>query len=154
MPLNERCHQAVVRAGIFHNKEVYGIMQGYEGMIEGDFVKLGARSVGNILQRGGTILKTARSEEFKTKEGRKKAFEALSKSGIDALIAIGGDGTFTGLHALYNEHKLPSLCIPEPLTTTLPEPIIPLVLIPPRILLLKLLIRSGYCPFAQPVVFY
>lgn len=104
--------RAVVRTGIYHKKEVYGIMQGYEGMIEGDVVKLGARSVGNILQRGGTILKTARSEDFKTKEGRKKAYDQLTKVGIDALIAIGGDGTFTGLHALYNEFKIPSLCIP------------------------------------------
>ncbi len=104
--------RAVVRAGIYHNKEVYGIMQGYEGMINGELVKLGARSVGNILQRGGTILKTARSEEFKTKEGRQKAYNELKKVGIDALIAIGGDGTFTGLHALHNEFQIPSLLIP------------------------------------------
>lgn len=104
--------RAVVRTGIFHKKEVFGIMRGYEGMIEGDFVKLGARSVGNILQRGGTILKTARSDEFKTAEGRKQAYEQLRKEGIDALIAIGGDGTFTGLHKLYQEFQLPSLCIP------------------------------------------
>ncbi len=66
--------RAVVRAGIYYKKDVFGIMQGYEGMIAGDVVKLGARSVGNILQRGGTILKTARSEEFKTPEGRKIAW--------------------------------------------------------------------------------
>ncbi|MBX2969233.1 MAG: 6-phosphofructokinase [Cyclobacteriaceae bacterium] len=104
--------RAVVRTGIFHKKEVFGITRGYEGMIEGDFVKLGARSVGNILQRGGTILKTARSDEFKTAEGRKQAYDQLRKEGIDALIAIGGDGTFTGLHKLYLEYQLPSLCIP------------------------------------------
>lgn len=104
--------RAVVRTAIFHKKEVFGIMRGYEGMIEGDFVKLGARSVGNILQRGGTILKTARSDEFKTPDGRKQAYDQLRKEGIDALIAIGGDGTFTGLHKLYQEFQLPSLCIP------------------------------------------
>lgn len=104
--------RAVVRASIYYNKEVYGIMQGYEGMIDGDIVKLGARSVGNIIQRGGTILKSARSEEFRTAEGRAKAFANLKKNGIDSLIAIGGDGTFTGLHKFYQEFKVPSLCIP------------------------------------------
>jgi 6-phosphofructokinase 1 len=104
--------RAVVRAAIFYKREVYGIMRGYEGMIEGDMVRLGARSVGNILQRGGTILKSARSEEFKTSEGRKKAFNQLKKNGIDSLIAIGGDGTFTGLHAFYEEFQIPSVCIP------------------------------------------
>jgi 6-phosphofructokinase 1 len=104
--------RAVVRASIFYKKEVYGIMQGYEGMISGDIVKLGARSVGNIIQRGGTILKTARSHEFRTKEGREKAFQNLTKNGIDALVAIGGDGTFTGLHKFYEEYAVPSICIP------------------------------------------
>lgn len=104
--------RAVVRAAIYYKKEVYGIMQGYEGMIDGDIVKLGARSVGNIIQRGGTILKTARSQEFRTKEGREKAFQNIKKNGIDALVAIGGDGTFTGLHKFYEEYQLPSICIP------------------------------------------
>ena len=104
--------RAVVRAGIYYKKEVFGIMRGYEGMIDGDIVKLGARSVGNILQRGGTILKSARSMEFKTPEGRKKAHDNLRKDKIDALIAIGGDGTFTGLHTFYEEYKIPSICIP------------------------------------------
>lgn len=104
--------RAVVRASIYYNKEVYGIMRGYEGMIDGEIVKLGARSVGNILQRGGTILKSARSEEFRTKEGREKALANLKKHGIEGLIAIGGDGTFTGLHKFYEEHKIPSICIP------------------------------------------
>src|SRR5215203_1648256 len=85
--------RAVVRACSYYKKECFGIMRGYEGMIEGDLVKLGARSVGNILQRGGTILKTARSAEFRTPEGRKQAFEKLCKDGINALVAIGGDGT-------------------------------------------------------------
>ena len=104
--------RAVVRAAIYYKKEVFGIMRGYEGMIEGDFVKLGARTVGNIIQRGGTILKSARSETFRTKEGREKAIQNLRAEGIDALIAIGGDGTFTGLHKLYEEYNLPSVCIP------------------------------------------
>lgn len=104
--------RAVVRSSIFYKKEVYGIMQGYEGMISGDIVKLGARSVGNIIQRGGTILKTARSQEFRTKEGREKAYQNLKKNGIDALVAIGGDGTFTGLHKFYEEYAVPSICIP------------------------------------------
>jgi 6-phosphofructokinase 1 len=104
--------RAVVRASIFYKKEVYGIMQGYEGMISGEIVKLGARSVGNIIQRGGTILKSARSKEFRTPEGRAKAYQNLKKHGIDALVAIGGDGTFTGLHKLYEEYAIPSICMP------------------------------------------
>ena len=87
-------------------------MRGYEGMIDNEIVKLGARSVSNILQRGGTILKTARSEMFRTKEGREKAYQNLKKSGIDALVAIGGDGTFTGLHKFNEEFNIPSICIP------------------------------------------
>src|SRR5688500_5687283 len=104
--------RAVVRACAYYKKDVYGIMRGYEGMIEGDIVKLGARSVGNILQRGGTILKTARSDAFRTPEGRKEAYQRLKKEGIDALIAIGGDGTFTGLHKFYEECKIPTVGIP------------------------------------------
>jgi 6-phosphofructokinase 1 len=104
--------RAVVRAAIYYKKDIYGIMQGYEGMIEGDIVKLGARSVGNIIQRGGTILKSARSQEFRTKEGREKAFINLKKHGIEALVAIGGDGTFTGLHKLQEEYGIPAVCIP------------------------------------------
>ena len=112
--------RAVVRACAFYKKEAFGIMRGYEGMIEGDLVKLGPRSVGNIIQRGGTILKTARSEEFKTPEGRKKAFENLKEEGIDALVAIGGDGTFTGLHKFFEEYAIPSVCIPGTIDNDLP----------------------------------
>jgi 6-phosphofructokinase 1 len=104
--------RAVVRTSIYYKKEVFGIMQGYDGMISGDIVKLGARSVGNIIQRGGTILKSARSQEFRTKEGRKKAFDNLKRNGIEALVAIGGDGTFAGLHVFYEEYGIPSICIP------------------------------------------
>lgn len=112
--------RAVVRASIYYKKEVFGIMRGYEGMIDGDIVKLGARSVGNILQRGGTILKSARSQEFRTPEGRKKAFDQLKKHGIDALIAIGGDGSFAGLHAFFEEYHLPSVCIPGTIDNDIP----------------------------------
>lgn len=104
--------RAVVRAAIYYKLDVFGIMRGYEGMIEGDMVRLGVRSVGNTLQRGGTILKTARSKEFRTPEGRKKAYDNLGKEGIQALIAIGGDGTFNGLHALHSEYGIPTICIP------------------------------------------
>jgi 6-phosphofructokinase 1 len=104
--------RAVVRACTYYKKECYGIMRGYEGMIDGDIVKLGARSVGNILQRGGTVLKSARSDEFRTPEGRKKAYDNLKKLGIEGLVAIGGDGTFTGLHKFYQEYNIPSICIP------------------------------------------
>ncbi len=112
--------RAVVRACAYYKKEAYGIMRGYEGMIEGDFVKLGPRSVGNIIQRGGTILKTARSKEFKTPEGRKRAYDNLKAEGIDALVAIGGDGTFRGLHKFNEEYSIPSVCIPGTIDNDLP----------------------------------
>jgi 6-phosphofructokinase 1 len=104
--------RAVVRSCTYYKKYCQGIMRGYEGMIEGDFIKLDARSVGNIIQRGGTILKSARSKEFRTPEGRQKAYEHIKKHSVDALIAIGGDGTFTGLHKFYEEFGIPSVCIP------------------------------------------
>jgi 6-phosphofructokinase 1 len=112
--------RAVVRSAIYYDKEIFGIVRGYEGMIEGDFVKLGARSVGNIIQRGGTILKSARSETFRTSEGRAKAYENIVKHEIDALVAIGGDGTFTGLHKFYEEYKIPSICIPGTIDNDIP----------------------------------
>ena len=89
-------------------------------MIENDLVKLNARSVSNIIQRGGTILKSARSKEFRTEEGRAKAYENLRARNIDALIAIGGDGTFTGLHKFYEEYKMPVVCIPGTIDNDLP----------------------------------
>lgn len=104
--------RAVVRGSIFYKKEIFGIHRGYEGMIENDIAQLGARSVSNILQFGGTTLQSARSEAFKTIEGRKKAWKNLKKHGIDALVAIGGDGTFTGLHAFHKEFGIPTVCIP------------------------------------------
>jgi len=90
------CLRAVVRTAIYHNLEVVGIMHGYDGLIKGEFIPLGVKSVSGIIQRGGTILKTARSKEFLTLEGRKKAFENLKKNNIDGVVAIGGDGTFKG----------------------------------------------------------
>ena len=95
-------------------------MRGYEGMIDGEIVKLGARSVGNIIQRGGTILKSARSEAFRTPAGRQKAYDNLKKNGINALIAIGGNGTFNGLHAFHQEFGVPSVCIPGTIDNDLP----------------------------------
>jgi 6-phosphofructokinase 1 len=112
--------RAVVRAGIYYNKEIVGIYRGYEGMIEGDFEEMDVRSVANILQRGGTMLKSARSKEFRTPEGRKKAFEQLKKHNIDGLIGIGGDGSFTGMHHLYLEHGLPYICIPGTIDNDIP----------------------------------
>jgi 6-phosphofructokinase 1 len=112
--------RAVVRACTYYKIEAFGIMRGYEGMIEGDFVKLGARSVGNIIQRGGTILKSARSKEFRTPEGRKKAYDNIKEESIDALVAIGGDGTFTGLNKFFQEFQVPSICIPGTIDNDLP----------------------------------
>jgi len=106
------CIRAVVRTGLYHNLRVAGIMRGYEGMIQGEIEELEAKSVANIIQRGGTVLKTARSEEFMTREGRQKAYEQLKKAGIDALVAIGGDGTFTGAAVFQSEFDIPVIGIP------------------------------------------
>ncbi len=112
--------RAVVRSCIYYGKRVFGIYRGYDGMIQNDIEELGARSVSHIIQRGGTILKSSRSDEFRTQEGRKKAFENLKSHGIDALVAIGGDGTFAGLNVFYNEFKMPSICIPGTIDNDLP----------------------------------
>ena len=106
------CVRAVVRGGIYHGLEVMGITRGYDGLMKGDFYNLKSYSVSNILGRGGTILKSARSMEFKTEEGRKLAFENLKKNEIDGLIVIGGDGTFTGANLLYKEHNIPVIGCP------------------------------------------
>ena len=90
------CIRAVVRTAIFHKLEITGIMHGYDGMIRGEFVSMNAKSVSGIVHRGGTVLKTARSSEFMTEGGRKKAKENLEKHGVDGVVAIGGDGTFRG----------------------------------------------------------
>lgn len=104
--------RAVVRSASFYGVEVLGITRGYEGMIEGDITRMGTRSVGNIIQRGGTILKCARSDAFRTKEGRATAIAQLRKYNIDSLVGIGGDGTFNGLHHLIQESGIPGVCIP------------------------------------------
>jgi 6-phosphofructokinase 1 len=106
------CIRAVVRTSIFRGLEVYGIYQGYEGMIEGNIKRLQSHSVSNIVQRGGTILKSARSMEFKTPEGRKKAYENIKGLGIDGLVAIGGDGTFTGAKIFFEEYGIPTVGCP------------------------------------------
>lgn len=90
------CIRAVVRTALYHQKEVMGIMRGYNGMIQDEFIQLDAKSVSGIIHRGGTILKTARSKEFMTPEGQQKALENLKKNRIDGIVAIGGDGTFRG----------------------------------------------------------
>lgn len=106
------CVRAVVRSGLYNGCEVIGIQHGYEGMITGNFVDLGARSVSNIIQRGGTILRTARSEAFRMPEGRAQAALHLKKAGIEGLIAIGGDGTFQGAALLSEEHALSIVGVP------------------------------------------
>ena len=90
------CIRAVVRTALFHKIEVAGIRHGYDGMLRGEFIPMSAKSVSGIIQRGGTMLKTARSAEFMTKEGMKKAKENLEKHNIEGVVAIGGDGTFKG----------------------------------------------------------
>lgn len=92
--------RSVVRTCAYYKIECVGIYRGYQGMIEGDFTLLTARSVNNIINKGGTILKSARSDEFRTSEGRKKAHENLIKQHIDGLVVIGGDGSFTVFHQL------------------------------------------------------
>lgn len=104
--------RAVVRTAVRHNIKSLGIMRGYSGMIEGDFIELHSHSVANILQTGGTILKSARNEEFKTKEGRQKAFQQLQKAGIDALVCIGGNGSYAGALKLNEEYGLPCIGLP------------------------------------------
>jgi 6-phosphofructokinase 1 len=106
------CIRAVVRTGIYHNLEVYGITRGYSGLIDNDIHKMDSRSVANIIQRGGTILKTARCKEFLTPEGRKKAYNNLKKLGINGLVVIGGDGSFKGAQIFSNEFDIPCIGIP------------------------------------------
>jgi 6-phosphofructokinase 1 len=106
------CIRSVVRTALYLGIDVYGIKYGYNGMIDGDIYKMKSYSVSNILQKGGTILKSARSVEFRTKEGRKKAFEQLQKRGIEGLVAIGGDGTLTGANLFYEEYGIPTIGCP------------------------------------------
>ena len=104
--------RSVVRTCAFYKIECAGIYRGYQGMIEGDFISLDARSVKGIINKGGTFLKSARSNEFRTKEGRQKAYDALTAANIDALVVIGGDGTFTGALIFNQEFNFPVMGIP------------------------------------------
>lgn len=104
--------RAIVRTGIYNKLEVFGVMYGYRGMIHGDIFKMDTKSVANIIQRGGTILKTARSKEFYEHEGREKAFQQLKKHNIDGVVVIGGDGSFKGALALNEEFGIPCIGLP------------------------------------------
>ena len=104
--------RAVVRTCTYYNVKCIGYYRGYEGMIENDFIELTSRNVKNIINKGGTILKSARSKEFRTIEGRKQAYENLKEESIDAIVLIGGDGTFTGGALFSKEHDIPVIGIP------------------------------------------
>jgi 6-phosphofructokinase 1 len=104
--------RSVVRTCAFYKIECVGIYRGYEGMIEGDFTNLDARSVKGIINKGGTFLKSARSHEFRTKEGRQKAYDSLKTAEIDGIVTIGGDGTFTGALIFNEEFGFPVMGIP------------------------------------------
>ena len=104
--------RAVVRTCAFYKINCIGIYRGYQGMIEGDFKEMGPRSVNNIINKGGTILKTARSKDFMTVEGRKQAYNHLKKAEIDGLVVIGGDGSFTGAEIFNKEFNFPVMGIP------------------------------------------
>ena len=105
------CVRAVIRTALYHGVECYGIRRGYNGLINGDIIKLDERSVGHIINRGGTILNTARSKEFMTEEGQKRAVSTCKFLGLDSIIAIGGDGTFRGAVAL-SRHGINVVAIP------------------------------------------
>ncbi len=104
--------RAVTRSAIYHGMTVKGIYRGYKGLITGEIMNFQTQDVSNIIQRGGTILKTARCKEFKTAEGRAKAYETLKEHGIDALVVIGGDGSLTGARLLAEEHDFPIVGLP------------------------------------------
>jgi len=104
--------RSVVRTSAFHGLECTAIYRGYQGLIDGDFKEFNARSVNNIIHKGGTILKSARCEDFRTPEGRKKAYDNIQKAGIDALVVIGGNGSLTGAQKLNEEFGFPVMGIP------------------------------------------
>lgn len=104
--------RAVVRTCIYNNIVPFGIYEGYRGLIEGNIKELTSRDVSNIIQRGGTILRSARCREFFEKEGRQKAFDNIKKFNLDGIVAIGGDGTFTGAKIFNKEHQIPFIGIP------------------------------------------
>ncbi len=104
--------RAVVRTATYNDLHIYGIYRGFEGMINGEIERLETSHVANIIHRGGTILKTARSEGFRTAEGRKLAYESLVAQDIDACIAIGGNGTFTGAQIFSEEYNILFIGVP------------------------------------------
>ncbi len=112
--------RAVVRYGVYHDMEVYGIKRGYEGLIDGDVERLYRRSVGDILQRGGTILKTARSEHFRTEEGMAKGYETLQKFKIEDLVVIGGEGSLTGAKLFSEKFGVNVMGLPGTIDNDLP----------------------------------
>ncbi|UMB61818.1 6-phosphofructokinase [Lutibacter sp. A80] len=104
--------RAVVRACTYYRVDCVGVYRGYQGLIDGDFEELSSRHVSNIINKGGTILKSARCQEFRTEEGRQKAYDNLKEAGIGALVIIGGDGTFTGGLKFIQEFNFPIIGIP------------------------------------------
>ena len=104
--------RAVVRTATYHHLHIFGIYKGYDGMIDGNIHRLDTGDVGNIIHRGGTILKTARSERFMTPNGRKQAYESLMAHGIDGCIAIGGNGTFTGADVFSKAVRIQAIPFP------------------------------------------
>lgn len=104
--------RAVTRAAIYNGMKVKGIMRGYKGLITGEIIPFKTQNVSNIIHRGGTILKTARCQEFRTPEGRAEAYANMQKEGIDALVVIGGDGSLTGARLLASEHNVPIVGLP------------------------------------------
>ena len=104
--------RAVVRTGLYHGLEVFGVARGYNGMIENDIIQMDSKSVANIIQRGGTILKTARSKDFFEPAGRQIAYTNLKKHNIDGIVVIGGDGSFQGAKKFSNEFDIPCIGIP------------------------------------------
>ena len=112
--------RAVVRYGIFYDMEVFAVHRGYEGLIDNDFERMSRRSVADILQRGGTIIKTARSKRFMDPENRQKAYENLNKLGIEALIVIGGNGSLSGARLLHEETGIPVMGLPGTIDNDLP----------------------------------
>ncbi|WP_345221897.1 6-phosphofructokinase [Hymenobacter koreensis] len=106
------CVRAVVRTALYHGVEVYGIMRGYSGLIKGEIVRLDTTAVANMVQRGGTLLKSARSQKFTTREGRQEAYNQLVHHGIEGLVVIGGNGTFTGAQLFEQEFGIPTVGAP------------------------------------------
>lgn len=107
------CIRAVVRSSLYHGMDIVGVQHGFEGLIEGQFISLNATSVSNIIHLGGTILRSSRSERFKTPEGRKIAYQNLVREGIEAVILLGGDGSLKGAMRFTNEYEIPFIGIPK-----------------------------------------